>query len=284
LDVKKVLLGTDFSRPSVQLLDCLDEFQTLGLEEVVLVHVIDTRAKGSAKAYHRFEQEILAVQKKRLESLGLKVKVLTPVAIPNLELAKIAEEEHVSMILISSHGQGIIKNIYLGSTTNDVIRVATVPVLIEKYRGIDTEACSIMCLNKFKNVLLPLDFSVHSRMLLDEILTMSGLIEKVVLLTVIEGAYNDQELMLALEDREVLIDAAKIELERLGLKVKTLLRKGSAANEIVNVAEEEDITLIVLAKRGQGLIRELLLGSTAHEVAKRSKRPVLLIPAVSQQP
>ncbi|MEQ8235940.1 MAG: universal stress protein [Syntrophomonadaceae bacterium] len=284
MDIKKVLLGTDFSRPAVQLLDCLDEFQTLGLEEVVLVHVIDSRAKGAAMAYRGFEQEILETQKKRLESLGLKVKVLTPVAIPNLELAKIAEKEHVSMILISSHGQGIIKNIYLGSTTNDVIRVATVPVLIEKYRGIDTETCSIMCLNKFKKVLLPLDFSVHSRMLLNEIHTIAGLIDEVVLLTVIEGAYSDLELMLAMEDREGLIDAAKIELEQLGLKVKTMVRKGSAANEILTVAEQEDVTLVMLAKRGEGLIRELLMGSTAHEVAKRSKRPVLLIPTVVQQP
>ncbi len=283
MDFKKVLLGTDFSRPAMQLLDCLDEFQTLGLEEVVLVHVIDTRAKGATKAFRSFEQEILAAQKKRLESLGLKVKVMTPVAIPNLELAKIAEEEHVSMVLISSHGRGIIKNIYLGSTTNDVIRVATVPVLIEKYRDIDTEACSIICLNKFKKVLLPLDFSVHSRQLLNEIRGLADLIEELVLLTVIEGAYDDQELMLAIEDREVLIQAAKNELEQLGLKVKTLIHKGSAAIEIVAVAEQEDTTLVMLAKRGQGLIKELLLGSTAHEVAKRSTRPVLLIPTSSEQ-
>ncbi|NMC26741.1 MAG: universal stress protein [Syntrophomonadaceae bacterium] len=282
MNLKKVLLATDFSRPSMQLLDCLDEFKTLGLEEVVLVHVIDARAKGVAKAYQGLEREILEAQQKRLESIGLRVKSLIPVAIPNLELVKIAREEQVSLILISSHGQGIIKNIYLGSTTNDVIRVSTVPVMIEKYQNIDSDACSIMCLNKFKKVLLTLDFSIHSQRLLDEFKGLAHLVEEVVLLTVIEGSYNDEELRLNIEARQAQIQEIQLDLEKLGLRVKTIVQQGSAADVIVRTAEDEEITLVMMAKRGAGLIRELLLGSTAHDVIKRSSRPVLLIPTAAQ--
>lgn len=282
MDFKKVLLATDFSRPSMQLLDCLDEFKNFGLEEVVLVHVIDSRAKGPAIAYRGFEKELLEAQKKRLESLGLRVKLLIPVAIPNLELVRIAQEEQVSMILISSHGQGVIKNIYLGSTTNDVIRISMVPVMVEKYQNIDSETCSIMCLNKLKKVLLPLDFSGHSQQLLEEFKGLAHFVEEVVLLTVIEGAYNDQELLLNVQAAEAQIKEVKLDLEKLGLKVKTMVHQGSAADDIVRTAEQEEVTLVMLAKRGAGLIRELLLGSTAHEVVKRSKRPVLLVPAAAQ--
>lgn len=278
MDFKKVLLPTDFSKPAMQLLDCLDEFKVLGLEEVVLVHVIDERSKGSARAYRGIEMQLLEAQKKVAETMGLKVKILVPVAIPNLELTRIGEEEQVSLILISSHGQGFIKNIYLGSTTNDVIRISSIPVLIEKYSDIDKDTCAIRCLNKFKKVLLPLDFSLHSHMLLDEIKGLANLIEEVILLTVIEGSLDNNELVQNIANREELIGTAKKELEQLGLKVETLVQQGAASDAIISAAEQKDVTLIMLAKRGAGLIKELLLGSTAYEVARRSKRPILIIP------
>ena len=280
--IKKVLLATDFSRPAMQLIDCLDEFQTMGLEEVVLVHVIDSRApRGAAKAFQAFEQEILNSLKANLESTGLKVKIMLPVGIPNFEISKIAREDNVSLILISSHGQGYIKNILLGSTTNDVIRTSTLPVLIEKYHDVDKETCSVMCLKKFDKVLLPLDLSLHSQKLLAEIQGLSALIKEVVLLTVIEGAYDAEELDRTIINRQTLLFEKQKQLEELGVKVKIVIRQGSASPEIISVAEEEDVTLIMLASRGEGLIKELLLGSTAHAVIRGSKRPVLLIPSAT---
>ncbi len=278
MDFKKVLLPTDFSRPPMQLLDCLDEFKFLGLEEVILVHVIDMRAKGAAKSYRGMEMELLEAQKKMLENMGLKVKIMVPVAVPNLEIARIGEQEQVSLILIPSHGQGFIKNIYLGSTTNDVIRVSSVPVLVEKYTDIDKDTCSIRCLNKFQKVLAPLDFSIYSRMLLDEITGLAHLIEEVILLTVIEGALDKDELTQTLANRTELLDVAKRELEQLGLKVQTIVERGAASDAIISAAAQQDVTLIMLAKRGAGLIKELLLGSTAYEVARRSQVPTLIIP------
>lgn len=282
MDLKKVLLPTDFSKPAMELLDCLDEFQTLGLEEVILVHILDKRAKPAVISYRGFEQELLNNQKRRLEDMGLKVVVMLPIGIPNFEIVRIAREEQVSMILISSHGQGFIKNIFLGSTTNDVIRVSEVPVLIEKYCDIDKETCSIRCLNKFKKVLVPLDFSAHSRVLLHELITLSHLIEEVVLLSVIEGSYNDQELAVSIKDRGNKLNQARLDLEHVGLKVKTIVHQGSASTDIIAMSEEEDVTLIMLAKRGEGLIKELLIGGTAHAVAQRAQRPVLLFPVVQQ--
>ncbi len=43
---------------------------------------------------------------------------------------------------------------------------------------------------------------------------------------------------------------------------------------------EEDVTLIVLGMRGKGGVEGLVPGNTAETVARTSKRPVLLVPAV----
>lgn len=277
--IYKVLLATDFSLPSEQLVDCVSELKSFGLKEVVLVHVIDVRAPALASiSFQGFNQEVLDKKEAKLESMGLKVKTMVPVGFPAHEIVKTALEEQVSMIAIASHGGGIIKELFLGSTTTDVIRTSPIPVLVEKYKDVDKATCCLVCQNKLKKVLLPLDFSIYSRKVLDQLKDVSDLIEEVILLSVVEGAYNDEALLKAIQEKEQKLEAEKEDLVKLGLKVKTIVCQGSASTNIVEVAEREDATLIVMATRGEGLIKELLLGSTAHSVARRSKRPLLLIP------
>jgi nucleotide-binding universal stress UspA family protein len=280
LAFQKVLLATDFSPPAIHLLDCLDEFKPLGLEEVVLVHVIDERPQGgAAKALQGYDKELLEKNRAQLDAKGFKVKTITRVGSPTLEILKIAEEEQVSMIVIASHGQSIISGIFLGSTTKDLIRTSTIPILLEKYNDGDQNLDSSICKNIFKKVLLPIDFSVHSEMILELLLVMSIAFEETVLLSVIESAHNDEELLRRFEARECQLEKLKKDLEQQGQKVKTIILEGAASTNIIEVAEQEDITLIIMATRGEGLIKEILLGSTAHAVARRSKRPILLIPS-----
>lgn len=43
--ITKVLLATDFSRPSMQLIECISEFKTFGLKEIVLFVTQETDRK-----------------------------------------------------------------------------------------------------------------------------------------------------------------------------------------------------------------------------------------------
>lgn len=64
----------------------------------------------------------------------------------------------------------------------------------------------------------------------------------------------------------------------MGLKVKYRVGQGSASRNIIEFAEQEDVGLIFMGTRGEGMIKNLLLGSTAHAVARRAKRLLLLMP------
>lgn len=278
--MNKILLATDFSLPSEQLADSVSEFKSFGLKEVVLVHVLDVRIPVLAPmSFPSLDQEMFSKTETKLVSIGLKVKTRVPVGLPAQEIVKIAQAEQVSIIAVASHGGGIVGKIFLGSTTTDVIRTSPIPVLVEKYRDVDKATCCLISQNKFKKVLLPLDFSVYSEKVLDHIINFSDFIEEVILLSVAEGARNDEALLKAIHEKERRLEAAKKNLLKLGLKVKTMVCQGAASTNIVEVAEQEDATLIAMATRGEGLIKELLLGSTAHSVARRSNRPLLLIPS-----
>ena len=54
--------------------------------------------------------------------------------------------------------------------------------------------------------------------------------------------------------------------------------KGSPGKEIVEAAQQEDVTLLVIGKRGATPISELPLGSVAEYIARESHNPTLLVP------
>ncbi|TBH21880.1 universal stress protein [Thermus thermamylovorans] len=69
---------------------------------------------------------------------------------------------------------------------------------------------------------------------------------------------------------------AQAEAEALGVACRSLLREGRAAEVIRGLLEEHD--LLVLASHGRTGLDLLLLGSVTHEVLRRARKPVLVVP------
>lgn len=59
--------------------------------------------------------------------------------------------------------------------------------------------------------------------------------------------------------------------------VRTVEAAGAAVDEIVREAAALDAALLVLGARGQGLLRRLVLGSTAERLLRRTTRPLLVV-------
>ena len=62
-----------------------------------------------------------------------------------------------------------------------------------------------------------------------------------------------------------------------GLNTRFLIRQGIPFQEALKVAEEEDSGLIVLGGQGRSTIQEVFTGSTFENVARLSRRPVLVV-------
>lgn len=58
---------------------------------------------------------------------------------------------------------------------------------------------------------------------------------------------------------------------------RTLVVVGDPAEQIVKIAEDEDVDVIVIATRGQTGLKRLVFGSVAEKVVRLSPRPVLSI-------
>jgi len=141
---QKILYPTDFSDTSQKALEYLLRLREAGVREVVIVHVVDTRSLHIPEVYSLLDlsrlgekQEISAREEAdriaaQLNGLGIDSRVRIEKGIPFREILRAAEEEDVSMIVIGSHGMSNVKEMLLGSVSEQVIRKARKPVLVVK--------------------------------------------------------------------------------------------------------------------------------------------------------
>ncbi|MBQ03351.1 hypothetical protein CL673_01365 [Candidatus Bathyarchaeota archaeon] len=68
-----------------------------------------------------------------------------------------------------------------------------------------------------------------------------------------------------------------IKSNHIGLKARSVLKKGEPSRNIIEVAKEEEADLIILGNRGIGGILSWMLGSTSKRVADACTVPVLIV-------
>ena len=139
-------------------------------------------------------------------------------------------------------------------------------------------------------ILVPLDGSALSERALPIAVTLAQKFEsEVILLRVLEMAgptlanhYPEnlwlvEAMQYAYREAQSYLDAKEAELVSQGLHVRTLVREQAAAEEILLVATDEQVDLIVISSHGQGGPAPWTSGSVADKVMQHSRCPVLLV-------
>lgn len=141
---KKILFPTDFSDVSRKALDYVISLKDVGVEVVVIIHVIDQRSLRvidnlAIMNSHELEREMMArateaLEKveKKLEDNGFEVKSLLKIGFPVIEILDAEKDEDVSIIVIGSHGKSNLEEMFLGSVSEKVIRKCEKPVFVIK--------------------------------------------------------------------------------------------------------------------------------------------------------
>jgi universal stress protein A len=142
-------------------------------------------------------------------------------------------------------------------------------------------------LGRIHHILAPVDFSPNSR----KAVTYATAFAKqfgapVTFLHVIQVNYAYGEFgaidftsiereMRAGAEKELrtLVDAAT----EAGLKAESLIREGSPAKVIADVAEEQQTDLVVIATHGYTGLKHVLMGSIAEQVVRYAPCPVLVV-------
>lgn len=276
----------DSSSAAMELFNCIPDLRKMELKELLIIHVVNPKIITSDEIENykesfakRIEGKIKAIEKE-----GIPVKLLLPLGHPSEEIALAAERENVDLILIGSIGESIIREIFLGNTVKEVIRLSSRPVLVEKYISLGGKTRRIpVFLQKWATVLLPTDFSEASEDVFQKFLDNTGKLHRVILVHVVDKGHSEAEIERNMEKAEQYLQSWVKKFRISGVNAESRVTTGIASQQINNIAEFEGATLIAMPTRGLGYFANLLIGSTADAVVRRSSRPVLLFKKPSKQ-
>ena len=137
----KILHPTDFSECATQAeAQAVELASNLDGELVLFQAVVEAPLYGegflnireSQKVYsaqRRWAEETLEARAAQLRQAGIKVSWRLQAGVPFEEIVKAAEEEHVDLIVMGTHGRSGLNRVLLGSVAERVIRLAPCPVL-----------------------------------------------------------------------------------------------------------------------------------------------------------
>ena len=144
---------------------------------------------------------------------------------------------------------------------------------------------------EIRSILLPTDFSECGNFALSYAASLARTFKsKIICVNVIEpivptvGYSGMTEPLPIAEITEQLEDSAERELPKIaecdefsGIDVEELVVHGEAASEIVRVAKDRGIDLIVISSHGRTGLGRILFGSTAEAVVRHATCPVLVV-------
>jgi nucleotide-binding universal stress UspA family protein len=265
--------------------------------ELRLVHVLAPFANRVFIETEGGEPDRLAALARRItEESGVRAEAVRRVGRQVVgELSYYSAEEDIDLVVMATHGWGGLQRAWLGSVTDGLVREARVPVVAFRPRAEEGPRLDGKALEE---VLVPLDGSAVSEVVLAEALRLGGREARYTLVRVVPVGRPSVSISGAIElaYRQELLDALQTgaeqylagEMERLGgegyqVRTKVLLHP-QPARAILDLASEIGADLIAMGTHGRGALGRLALGSVADKVLRGGEVPVLVLRGEEEVP
>lgn len=143
--MKKILVPTDFSKPSENALEVAASIAKKHNAEIVVLHMMglsgnvvtknESREVFEAMYYMRLAEKRFAdlLDKDYLKGITVSDTVHNYTAFG--EINDIAMETKIDLIVMGSHGSTGLKEVFVGSNTEKVVRTSKIPVLVIKHQA-----------------------------------------------------------------------------------------------------------------------------------------------------
>jgi nucleotide-binding universal stress UspA family protein len=137
-----ILVGVDLSDSTAEVVDKAEDIAKVLSAKVWLLHVGDpdpdfvgydagpqSVRDAVAQKYHEEHRQIQAIAE-RFRQMGLEATALLVQGATAETILKEAAKLKVGMVVMGSHGRGMMRHLLVGSVSEDVIRRSLVPVLV----------------------------------------------------------------------------------------------------------------------------------------------------------
>ena len=197
---------------------------------------------------------------------------------PSAVLTDIAQGKKADLIALGTYGRKGLKRLLMGSVTSEVILGAPCDVLVVK------RPCA-ECTGSYQSILVPFDGSEYSTKAMARAVAMAKTDGGQVTVLYVIPRYEEMvefyrsetiRKSLASEAERVIGEAKKI-ADAAGVTVRTEIREGHAADEIVNAAAKLENDLIAMGTYGWKGVSKAIMGSTTNRVIAHANCPILVV-------
>jgi nucleotide-binding universal stress UspA family protein len=177
---------------------------------------------------------------------------------------------HPCLIIMATHGRSGLSRWAVGSVADKIVRATNMqPLLLIRANGAHPD---VRARRVFKKVLVPLDGSSESEAVMLHISGIAHYLNMEIILTKVikknENGYRETETYLKNW-------CSRLEHEKIPAQYR--ICTGSAADEIIDLADELASDLVAMTTRGQASAGIWPLGSVAQKVLLAGNTPLLLI-------
>lgn len=272
-NVKKILIPFDFSDTAALSLDHAVNMAKIMKAEIVLLHIVETVTLPSSisHAFSGFEKKVESASNEKLQELadslhlqhGVPVYILTDVGKIYKQITHTADQAHIDLIIMGTHGAEGHKY-SIGSNTTRVVQESPCPVL-----AVQQHAKTL----GFQKIILPIDDSPESRQKVNHALEIARLFNGEVLVVGLMSSESEEYL------RKFRIKIEQVDdwLNEHGIRSTAhFVKSDDRAKTTLKFAEENNGDLIIIMTEQEGIFNSLM-GNYASKIINHSKIPVMTV-------
>lgn len=245
------------------------------------IHITDETANERAAISERTDEEIFNAARELATDARVTVSSETQRGDPQERILEYAAIHDIEIIVMGSHGRRRIGRLALGNVTREVVRDASIPVLV--VRASD----DIKKIYPYNRILVPTDGSDHADVALNlGIETAAETGATLHLLSVVNvtrygsDAETNQLIDPLKENARTALKTAAAKAVEEGVDILTAVTVGTVHREISAYTETKEIDLLVMGTHGRSVDRDReLIGSVTERVLRTASAPVLTVRA-----
>ncbi len=293
MEIKLILCPVDFSEFSIRAYHYALSVAEHYRAKLVAQHIVElsrypyAQYVASTGDYAEFcrglrdggEQKLCEFVKARTHGKIQPEPVVHDGAAPDCILS-FAQERKTDLIVMGTHGRRGFDRLVLGSVTDRVMRKAPCPVLtISKLPNESvTEDGEQRQVHHLNRILFCTDFSENSERALSYAISVTDEYDaELILLHVLERAPGPAKTKAAIATARDRLDKLIPPGKRKTLKVKSAVRTGKPYEQIIQLATEAQIDMVVMGVRGRGAMDQAVFGSTTYRTLQLGPCPVLAV-------
>jgi nucleotide-binding universal stress UspA family protein len=286
---KKILVPLDGSELAEIALPYAEGLAARLGSELTLIHICDSDKAEDYHTHDAYLQKIADTVRQRLGAEGIKVEPAHLVGHAAEQIVDYADSEDTGLIVMATHGHSGIRRWVLGDVAAKVVRATNRPVALIRAEGARSDVRETGVMRK---ALVPLDGSKESEAIIPHMEELASMLKsELVLLHVMAPTYfvysipgetvqmpfTPEDMDRFKEKAEHYLETVIAALKNKGINARAEVAIGSAADEIIRLADEIQADIVAMSTHGRSGISRWAFGSTADKVLHAGNKPVLLV-------